>query len=116
VDAFQTAARRGDFGALLAILDPDVVLRADLGVLGGGMESIRGAAPVAEQVATFRRTAAAAVTHPVLINGVAGLLTTIDGELISLMSFTVTGGKIAAVDVLSDPIRLSHFDLSDLAG
>jgi RNA polymerase sigma factor (sigma-70 family) len=115
VDAFLTAARGGDFDALLAVLDPDVVLRADGGVLTGGVKSIRGAAIVAGQAATFRRTAAAAVTHPVLINGVAGLLTTIDGKLISLVSFTITGSKIAAIDVLSDPDRLSGFDLADLA-
>jgi RNA polymerase sigma factor (sigma-70 family) len=115
VDAFLTAARDGDFYALLAILDPDVVMRADGGTLTGGLRSIRGAAVVAGQTATFRRTAAAAVPHPVLINGVAGLATTIDGKLISLMSFTITGGRIAAIDVLSDPDRLSH-DLADLVG
>jgi RNA polymerase sigma-70 factor (ECF subfamily) len=93
VDAFQTAARRGDFSELLADLDPDVVLRADRGVLAGGMACIRGATIVAEQDATFRHTAAAAATHAVLTNGVAGLLTIIDGKLISLVSFTITGAR-----------------------
>jgi RNA polymerase sigma-70 factor (ECF subfamily) len=116
VDAFQNAARGGDFDELLAILDPDVVMRADGGVLTGGLKSVRGAAAVAGQAATFRRTATAAVAHPVLINGIAGLVTTIDGKLISVLSFTIAGGKIAAIDVLSDPDRLSRLDLADLIG
>ena len=89
-------------------------MRADGGTLTGGLTSIRGAAVVAGQAATFRRTAAAAVPHPVLINGVAGLATTINGKLISLMSFTITGGTIAAIDVLSDPDRLARLDLAGL--
>jgi RNA polymerase sigma factor (sigma-70 family) len=117
VDAFQAAARGGDFDALLAVLDPDVVMRADGGVLTGGMRRLQGAAEVAGQAMIFRRTAAAVATaHPVLINGAAGLATTIDGKLVSLMAFTIAGGKIAAIDALSDPERLSRMDLAELIG
>lgn len=116
VDAFQAAAREGDLDGLLAVLDPDVVLRADRGALAGGLQSLRGAEVVAGQAASFRRTAAAAVAHPVLINGAAGLATTLDEMLISLMSFTIAGGRIAAIDVLADPERLGRVDLADLVG
>lgn len=116
VDAFQAAAREGDLDGLLAVLDPDVVLRADRGVLAGGLQSLRGAEVVAGQAASFRRTAAAAVAHPVLINGTAGLATTLDETLISLMSFTIAGGRIVAIDVLADPERLERVDLAALLG
>jgi RNA polymerase sigma factor (sigma-70 family) len=116
VDAFVTAARGGDFDALLAILDPDVVLRADGGVLTGGMKITRGAAAVAGHARAFRRTVTDVVAHPLLINGVAGLLNTTGGEPISVMSFTIVEGRIAAIDILSDPDRLSGLDLADLAG
>ncbi|MER5321051.1 RNA polymerase sigma factor SigJ [Streptosporangium roseum] len=112
VNAFLTAARGGDFDALVSILDPDVVLRADGGVLTNGMKVIRGAAAVAGQAATFQRMATSATTHPALINGLAGLVNTIDGRLISVMSFTISTGKIATIDILSDPDRLAHLDLT----
>jgi RNA polymerase sigma-70 factor (ECF subfamily) len=112
VDAFLTAARGGDFDALLALLDPDVVLRADGGVLTGGLRVIRGAAAVAGQAATFQRMATAATTHAALVNGLAGLVNTIDGTPFSVMSFTVANGRIAAIDILSDPDRLARLDLA----
>ncbi|AVT37719.1 RNA polymerase sigma factor SigJ [Plantactinospora sp. BB1] len=114
VDAFLTAARGGDFDALLAILDPDVVLRADGGVLNGGMKIIRGAAAVAGQLATFQRMATTSHTRPALINGIAGLVNTVDDRLISVMSFTVADGSLAAIDILSDPDRLARLDLTNL--
>ncbi|MFW6722764.1 sigma-70 family RNA polymerase sigma factor [Streptomyces sp. MAR4 CNY-716] len=116
VDAFLSAARGGDFEGLLSLLDPDVVLRADGGLLTGGLRVIRGAGAVAGQDATFRRMATAAAAHPALVNGVAGLVNTIDGELVSVMSFTVAGGRIAAIDILSDPERLALLDLDTAAG
>ncbi|MEV7801632.1 RNA polymerase sigma factor SigJ [Microbispora sp. NPDC088329] len=112
VDAFLTAARGGDFDALLTVLDPDVVLRADGGVLTGGMQIIRGAGAVADRLATFQRMATAAVTHPALVNGAAGLVNTIGDRPISIMSFTVSEGRIAAIDILSDPDRLARLDLT----
>ncbi|MFH9573896.1 sigma-70 family RNA polymerase sigma factor [Streptomyces sp. NPDC017230] len=112
VDAFLAAARGGDFDGLLALLDPDVVLRADGGVLTGGMRVISGATAVAGQAATFQRMATAATTHPALVNGLAGLVNTVGGKLLSVMSFTVADGRIAAIDILSDPERLTRLDLA----
>ncbi|MFI0411088.1 sigma-70 family RNA polymerase sigma factor [Actinomadura sp. 3N508] len=112
VDAFLSAARGGDFDALLSLLDPDVVLRADGGVLAGGLRVLRGADAVAGQAATFQRMATTATTHPALINGLAGLVNTVDGTPISVMSFTVAGGRIAGIDILADPERLARLDLA----
>ncbi|MEU1385950.1 MULTISPECIES: RNA polymerase sigma factor SigJ [unclassified Nonomuraea] len=114
VDAFLAAARDGDFAALVSILNPDVTLRADGGTPTGGMRVIRGAAAVAGQLATFHRMATSATTHPALVNGLAGLVNTIDDELISVMSFTVSDGRIARIDILSDPDRLARLDLTHL--
>ncbi|WP_218136082.1 sigma-70 family RNA polymerase sigma factor [Nonomuraea jiangxiensis] len=114
VDAFQAAARDGDFDALLAILDPDVVLRADGGELTGGLRITRGAAAVSRQAMAFRR--AAVVGHRVLVNGIAGLVSTMEGKPVSVMSFTVAEGRIVAIDLLADPERLSRLHLTDLPG
>ena len=112
VDAFLTAARGGDFDALLSILDPDVVLRLDAGALTGGLQEFRGATTVAGRAETFNRMATVAVGRPALVNGLAGLVNTVDGRLFSIMSFTVTDGLITEIDILSDPDRLSHLDLT----
>ncbi|MDR8407942.1 RNA polymerase sigma factor SigJ [Nonomuraea sp. 3-1Str] len=114
VDAFLAAARDGDFAALMSILDPDVVLRADGGMLTGGMKVIRGAAAVAGKLATFQRMATSTATHPAIINGLAGLVNTIDDQLISVMSFTISDSKIATIDILSDPDRLARLDLTHM--
>ncbi|MEU8325526.1 RNA polymerase sigma factor SigJ [Nonomuraea sp. NPDC048881] len=114
VDAFLSAARDGDFAALVSLLDPDVVLRADGGVLTGGMKVIRGAAAVAGQLATFQRMATSAAAYPAVINGLAGLVNTIDDQLVSVMSFTASDGRIATIDILSDPGRLARLDLPHL--
>ncbi|GAA4902997.1 RNA polymerase ECF family sigma subunit [Stackebrandtia albiflava] len=111
VDAFLAAARGGDFDALLAVLDPEVVLRADGGVLTGGVRVVQGAAAVAGRLDTFHRMATAADTRPVLVNGVAGLVNRVDGAVFSVMSFTVADGRIAAIDILSDPERLARLSL-----
>ncbi|MCM6777139.1 sigma-70 family RNA polymerase sigma factor [Nocardia sp. CDC159] len=117
VEAFLAAARDGDFDALLTLLDPDVVLRADAGAaVPGGMRVLRGAAVVAGQAETFRRMARRCVSHPVLVNGVAGRVNTADGALVSLMSFTVVGERITAIDILSDPDRLARLDLGEIVG
>ncbi|WP_406231527.1 sigma-70 family RNA polymerase sigma factor [Nocardia sp. NBC_01009] len=111
VDAFLTAARGGEFESLLAILDPEVVLRADAGaLLPGGIRVFRGAAAVAGQLEVFRRAANAFASHPVLINGFAGLLNTDGDKTISLIAFTTSDGKITAIDLLSDPARLPRLD------
>src|SRR5207237_1342803 len=113
VDVFLAAARDGDFDALVAVLDPDVVLRADTGAMpAGGLTQIHGAAAVAGQALTFARFAYAA--HPALVNGAAGLVNTADGQPVSVMSFTITRGKIVAIDILADPDRLRRLDLTVL--
>ncbi|WP_433732971.1 sigma-70 family RNA polymerase sigma factor [Nocardia sp. CA-129566] len=106
VDAFLAAARGGEFEALLTILDPDVVLRADAGALFPGMRILHGATAVAGQLDTFHRAANATISHPVLVNGHPALLNTINGTPISLLAFTITNNKITTIDLLSDPTRL----------
>jgi RNA polymerase sigma factor (sigma-70 family) len=112
-DAFLAAARNGDFEALVALLDPDVVLRADLGPAVGARE-VRGAAAVAGQAATYSRLGL--LVQPALVNGVPGAVSTRDGEPFSVVGYTVRGGKIVAIDILADPQRLRRLDLSGLDG
>jgi RNA polymerase sigma factor (sigma-70 family) len=113
VDAFLAAARDGDFDALVALLDPDVVLRADLGrVRGGGLRQVRGATAVAGQAFTYSRLGLS--VRPALVNGVAGAVSTLDGEPFSVGAFTVRGGRIVAIDILADRERLAQLDLTIL--
>jgi RNA polymerase sigma factor (sigma-70 family) len=111
VDAFLAAARDGDFEALLEVLDPDVVLRADLGPEGGSRE-VRGARAVAGQALFYSRLGL--VMQPALINGAAGAVGMRDGEPYSVGAITVRGGRIVAIDILADPERLSRLDLTVL--
>jgi RNA polymerase sigma factor (sigma-70 family) len=113
VDAFLAAARDGDFGALVAILDPDVVLRVDGGtVRPGASREVRGAAAVAGQVRTFARLAAFA--RPVLVNGAAGFVVARRGRPLTVAGFNVANGKIVEIDLLADPARLRQLDLTVL--
>jgi RNA polymerase sigma factor (sigma-70 family) len=113
VDAFLAAARGGDFDALLAVLDPDVVVRSDLGAVPpGASREVRGAPAVAEQALTFARLSPFA--QPALVNGAAGLVVARHGRPISVMGFTITGGKIVEIDILVDPQRLRQLDLAVL--
>jgi RNA polymerase sigma-70 factor, ECF subfamily len=111
VDAFLAAARDGDFEALLEVLDPEVVLRVDLGPAGGSRE-VRGARAVAGQALFYSRLNL--VMHPALVNGVVGAVGTLDGEPYSVGAITVRGGKIVEMDILADPERLSQLDLTIL--
>jgi RNA polymerase sigma factor (sigma-70 family) len=104
VDAFLAAARDGDFDGLLTVLDPEVTLRADRGVALGGLARMRGAANVAGQALTFARFAYS--SQAVLVNGTPGVVSVKDGRPVSLMSFTVSNGVIAAIDIIADPDRL----------
>jgi RNA polymerase sigma factor (sigma-70 family) len=113
VEAFLAAARDGDFDRLVAVLDPDVVLRADLGPAGGSRE-VRGAEAVADQARTYSRLDLR--THPVLVNGVAGMMSTRAGAPFSVGAVTVRGGRIVAIDILADPERLRRLDLAVLEG
>ncbi|QYC44657.1 ECF RNA polymerase sigma factor SigJ [Nonomuraea coxensis DSM 45129] len=105
VDAFMAASRAGDFDALVAVLDPDVVLRADAGGAPRTWLEVRGALEVAGRAFMFRRFAA--YVRPVLVNGVAGVLTEPEGRPMSVMAFTVAGGRVVALDILSDEDRLA---------
>jgi RNA polymerase sigma factor (sigma-70 family) len=109
VDAFLTAARQGDFAALLAVLAPDVVLRADAGAGPmGPSRLVHGAQAVAGQVRGFARFAQFA--RPVLVNGTPGLIAAPDGQPISVMGVTIQDGRITEIDVLADPERLRRLD------
>ncbi|MGA3123554.1 MAG: sigma-70 family RNA polymerase sigma factor [Polyangiaceae bacterium] len=113
VDAFVAAARDGDFQRLVALLDPDVVLRGDGGALrSNGSGELRGAEQVARSALTFSRLDL--LRLPVLVNGAAGLVCMLDGKPFSVMAFTVRGGKITEIDILADPERLSQLDLTVL--
>jgi RNA polymerase sigma-70 factor, ECF subfamily len=111
VDAFLAAARDGDFDALVAVLDPDVVLRADSGPAGPSRE-VRGAETVAGQALTWSRVDLTA--HRALINGAAGLVSTRNGQPFSVGAFTIRSGKIVEIDILADPERLAALDLTVL--
>jgi RNA polymerase sigma-70 factor (ECF subfamily) len=107
VDAFLAAARGGDFDALLAVLDPDVVLRADdAAVQAGASREVRGAAAVAD---TFAGRARAA--QPALVNGAVGLVWARGGRPQVVFGLTITGEKIVEIDLLADPERLRQLDL-----
>jgi RNA polymerase sigma factor (sigma-70 family) len=110
VDAFLAAARSGDFEALVGILDPDVVLRADRGdAFPRAPREVRGAREVAAQAATYARLAPEA--RPALVNGAAGIVVAPRGRPIAVMGFTVVDGKIVEMDLLADPKRLRELDL-----
>jgi len=114
VDAFLAAARGGDLEALLAVLDPDVVVRADRGgVPPGASRELRGARAVAEQALTFSRLVQFA--RPVLVNGAAGIVSWLpEGQPFSVMGFTIRRKKIVEIDILADPARLRQLDLTVL--
>ena len=105
VDAFFSAARGGDFDALVALLDPDVVLRTDFGARRPGASVVvRGAAAVAGQA---RRSAVpGAQVRPALVNGAAGVVVTVGGRPFAVMGFTVSGGRIVEIDAIADPERV----------
>jgi RNA polymerase sigma factor (sigma-70 family) len=111
VDAFLAASRDGDFDTLLAVFDPDVVLRIDGGAVRAGLSrEVRGARAVAEQTLTFSRLSP--FVRPALVNGAAGVVVAPRGRPFSVMGFTIRGGKIVEVDILADPARLSRLDVS----
>ncbi|GGQ14819.1 RNA polymerase sigma factor [Streptomyces griseomycini] len=112
LDAFMAAARGGDFESLVAVLHPDVVLRADAGALVRGVagsRTLQGAKAVAESALVFARYTAAART--VLVNDALGLLSVVDGRIRSVMSVTITDGRITGMYVLADPERLERLEV-----
>jgi RNA polymerase sigma factor (sigma-70 family) len=110
VEAFLAASRDGDFNALVAVLHPDVVLRADGGAAPGRSHRAQGAENVAGRALMFRR--ADLSIHRALVNGTAGLLSTRNGELFSVVGLTIVGGRIAELDILVDPERLRRLDVT----
>ncbi len=109
VDAFLAAGREGDFDGLVAVLDPDVVLRAD-GGLTGLSRHVRGAETVASQAVMYSRVAL--TMQRALINGAAGIVVMRAGRPFSVGAFTVKNGKIVEIDFLADPERLNQLDLT----
>jgi RNA polymerase sigma-70 factor (ECF subfamily) len=106
VDAFFAAARGGSLEALVAVLDPDVMVRSDRGV------AARGVAAVARLSVAGARLGYAA--RPALVNGVPGIVGMKAGRPMSVMAFTVARGRIVAIDALTDPERLGRLDLTFL--
>ncbi|MFZ1994328.1 MAG: RNA polymerase subunit sigma-70, partial [Solirubrobacteraceae bacterium] len=97
--------------ALVAILDPDVVLRADSGpVLPGATVEVRGAVEVASRALTYARLQL--LNRPVLVNGALGMVAYRDGQPFSVGAITVRGGRIVEMDILADPDRLRRLDLT----
>jgi RNA polymerase sigma factor (sigma-70 family) len=109
-DAFLTALREGDFDALLAVLDPDVVLRDDSAGLPGGAAVMHGARAVGAYALRYSR--AARFVKPAVVNGAAGLAIVGFGRLIGALGFTFKDGKIAEIEMISDRRRLRHVDLA----
>lgn len=111
--AFLAAAREGDFDALLKVLDPDVVLRADVGAGALGVSQVlRGAHAVAAQALTFRRFAGTGIR--VLVNGGPGLVNAPEGKPVSVAGFTVVDGRIVEMNILADPERIAALNFEFL--
>jgi RNA polymerase sigma factor (sigma-70 family) len=112
VDAFLAAARDGDFDALVALLDPEVVLRADPAAVQVGADAeVRGAREVAGTFAGRAR-----VARPALVDGVPGAVWAPGGRPRVAFAFTLAGGRIAAIDLLADPDRLRRVELAEASG
>lgn len=113
VDAFFAAGRTGDFDRLLSVLDPDVVLRGDIGA-STGIVRAEGAAAVAKLARGYggpeREVRAATV------NGAAGAVVLVAGQPVAIMAFVVRDGRVAAIDVLADPARIGQIDVSAVTG
>jgi hypothetical protein len=114
VDAFLAASRGGDFEALLELLDPDVVLRADAGDVPAdalaASRLVRGARAVVQQALTF--TKLAPHSRPALVNGTPGVVTIVNGQLFGVMSVEVRNGRITEINILADIDRLQQLDIS----
>jgi len=113
VDAFLAAAREGDFERLVAVLDPDVVVRADFGPRAPSQE-VHGAEAVASNALMYQRLGLE--VRPALINGTVGAVSIRDGKPFSVGALTVRNGKIVEMDFFADPERLAQLDLTVLEG
>ena len=111
VDAFLAAVQNGDFEALVTVLDPEIVLRADGGAAKGLSRLVRGAEAVVAQAAAFSKLGLSSTV--VLVNGNIGVVSRLpDGRVLSVIGFTIAGGKVVEMNILADPDRLSRLDLS----
>jgi RNA polymerase sigma factor (sigma-70 family) len=110
VDAFYSAVNAADFAALVAILDPDVVVQSDVGAALGGLIAVRGAEAAARAVLNFARFARYA--RPALVNGAAGIIARDGDRTYAIVGFVVRNDQIAAIDFFADPDRLRSLDLS----
>jgi RNA polymerase sigma-70 factor (ECF subfamily) len=109
VEAFISALRAGDFEGLLAVLDPDLVVRADMAA-GAPATEIRGAAAWAKGAVTYGHMAR--LTQPALVNGAIGVVVAPQGRLVRALRFTVVEGKITEIEVIGNPARLGELDVS----
>jgi len=108
VEAFLAAARDGDFDALVAVLDPDIVVREDMD--SGTLVEVRGAENVARRAMAFSQLGL--VARPARINGAAGWVSLLDGEVYAIAALTLQNGRITTMDILLDPARLARLDLT----
>jgi RNA polymerase sigma factor (sigma-70 family) len=113
LDAFTSAAQHGDFEALVAVLDPDVTLRADAGP-GRRSVVVHGAVAVASQATAFRRSGHEPAQVTVLVNGAVGMIGLRNGRPVSVFSPVIRNGRIVEINILADPERLARLDLSDV--
>jgi RNA polymerase sigma factor (sigma-70 family) len=111
VAAFLAAARDGDFDALVAVLDPDILVREDTGT--GTIVEVHGAENVARRAAAVSRLGL--VGRPALINGAAGWVSLLDGDVFAIAALTLQNGRITTMDILLDPARLARLDLTAFA-
>ena len=110
VDAFLTALRGGDFEGLLAVLDPDLVVRADMAITSGAPSEIRGAAVWAKGAVAYGHLAR--LTRPALVNGSIGIVVAPQGRLVRALRFTIANDKITEIEVIGNPARLGELELS----
>src|SRR5947209_2781053 len=108
VDAFLDAARNGDFDGLVAILDPNVVFRADRGALGPAVPAAVHGAEATARVVLRRGAPAARFGRPAVVNGKAGVVVVRDGRLVAVLELTIAEGRIAALELVLDPQKLAR--------
>ena len=115
VEAFLAAVQHGDFEALVTVLDPEIVLRADGGAVKGMSRFVRGAQAVMAQAAAFSKLGLS--SQVALVNGNIGVVSRLpDGRVLSVIGFTIAGGKVLEMDILADRDRLTRLDLSAIEG
>jgi RNA polymerase sigma factor (sigma-70 family) len=110
VEAFLAALRRGDFEGLLAVLDPDLVVRADMAAGSGAPAEVRGAAVWAKGAVAYGHLAE--LTRPALVNGAVGVVVAPRGRLVRALRFTIANGRITEVEVIGNPARLGELDVA----